>query len=73
VIFKNRVVIGSEKNLRTELVMKVHHSCIEGYVGIQNSYNRLKVMFLQVFLFMEGVIQQARGQVAYELCLSSSN
>jgi hypothetical protein len=62
VIYKNRVVIGSEKNLRTKLVMKAHLSCIDGYVGIQNSYKRLKVMFLQqVFLFMEGVIQQARG------------
>jgi len=43
--YKGRIVIRAAGLLREELVKTTHDSYIGGYVGIQNTYKRLKAHF----------------------------
>lgn len=43
--FKGRVVIGSDGNLRSIIVLAAHDSYLGDHAGIQNSYRRLKSSF----------------------------
>jgi hypothetical protein len=44
-IYKNRIVISNNKELREKLVSLAHDSQLEEHAGVQNSYKRFKMVF----------------------------